>query len=56
VTSPDPGAVVSTSAKKGAMICWPVLVRSNGVNSASGASKVTLPLLLTKRPVNLRPK
>jgi hypothetical protein len=47
---------VSTSAKKGAMIWEPVLVRSNGVNSSRGMSKVTLPLLLTKRPVNVRPK
>src|SRR5262245_2340328 len=36
------------SAKKGATIDWLVTVRSNGVETKSGASNVTFPLLLMK--------
>src|SRR5262249_17780864 len=61
LTAPAPNvttlpSLVSTSAKKGAMITRFVPVRPNGVNCASGASKVTLPLLFTNRLANVLPK
>jgi len=49
LTVSEPAARVSTSAKNGAMIAREVAFRPNGVYSESGASKVTLPLLLTHR-------